>query len=709
LRVSHAFHSPLMEPMLEEFGQVVASTRLNKPRLGLVSGLTGGLVTDEVTDPGYWVRHVRDAVRFADAVVSLRAAGVRTFVEVGPDGVLSGLGPQVGEPVGGEVWLPVMRRGRDEVRAALTALAGVAVRGGSVRWEEVYGDEGRRVELPTYAFQRQRYWLHGRGSSRPQDLGLGEAGHGLLGAVVESPGSGGISAVGRLSATAQPWLGDFTVSGRVVVPGAVLVEMASFVGGLTGCDRLEELLIDAPVVLPDEGGLRIQIGVEGADEHGRREVSVHTRPDGGPDGVWTRHARGVLASESVSQDGAWAVAWPPAGAEALSVEELYAGLTGAGLEYGPVFAGVRGIWRGQEPGEVFAEVALPEGVSGSGFAVHPALLDAASHVLGLDGGLSGATGPLMPFAWNGVAVRGTGATNARVRVAPAADGQGVAVTVADPTGAVLASVDSLTLRPMAVGALEVSSRLVREALLTLDWVEMEVEGGAGALVPSGAGWALSGSAEVTGLPDAARYDGIEALLKAVEAGADVPDTLVALPSLDGCAPDAASEATVETLSLIQGWLNAEVLGGTRLVLVTVGAVSGGAGADHGTVARTEAAVAAASVWGLGRVAQAETAGRVALVDVENLDDVGAGVAAALGSGEGQVALRGGRVRVPRLERLSQALPVPVDGSGWRLGFRERGTIEELCLVPTDAGSARLEPGQVRVAVRAAGVNFRDVL
>ncbi|GAA2480555.1 hypothetical protein GCM10010276_16600 [Streptomyces longisporus] len=714
LRVSHAFHSPLMEPMLEEFGRVVASTRLCEPRLGLVSGLTGALVSGEVTDPGYWVRHVREAVRFADAVVSLRGVGVRTFVEVGPDGVLSGLGPQVGESGGGEVWLPVMRRGRDEVRAALTALAGVAVRGGAVRWEGVYGEGRRRVELPTYAFQRERYWLSGRGSARPQDLGLGEAGHGLLGAVVESPGSGGISAVGRLSLATHSWLGDHVVSGRVVVPGAALVEMASFVGGLTGCGRVEELLIDAPVVVPDEGGLRIQVSATGADDHGRREVGIHTRPDDDSGDVeeadaWTRHASGVLApvGEVGAVDGQWAVVWPPAGAEALSVEELYAGLSGAGLDYGPVFAGVRGIWRGQEPGEVFAEIALPEDVSAAGFALHPALLDAALHAIGLDG----TTGPMDPFAWAGVAVHAAEATSARVRVAPVADGEGVAVTIADPAGTVLASVDSLVLRPMEVGALQISSRLIRESLLALDWTELPSVPQTTA--PSGAGWALIGPAEIAGLPDAVRYDGIEALLKALDAGTAVPDTLVvlALPArdcpLERSAPDAASEAAVEALDLIQGWLNAEALAGTRLVLVTVGAVD----ADHGDGARTAAAVAAASVWGLGRVAQAECVGRVVLVDVESPGAVGPGVAAGLGSGEGQVAVRGGQVRVPRLGRLAPALPVPAGttGPGWRLGFRERGTLEALCLQASDDGSAPLEPGQVRVAVRAAGVNFRDVL
>ncbi|MFE2522596.1 polyketide synthase dehydratase domain-containing protein, partial [Streptomyces mirabilis] len=565
---------------------------------------------------------------------------------------------------------------------------------------EVYGDEGRRVELPTYAFQRQRYWLAGRGAGRPQDLGLGEAGHGLLGAVVESPGSGGISAVGRLSLATHSWLEDHAVSGRVVVPGAALVEMASFVGGLTGCDRLEELLIDAPVVLPDEGGLSIQVSATGTDEHGRREVTIHTRPDDSDDvdeaDAWTRHASGVLApaGEAGAADGQWAVAWPPAQAEALSVEELYAGLSGAGLDYGPVFAAVRGIWRGQEPGEVFAEIALPEGMSANGFTLHPALLDAALHTIGVDGGLSGATGPMVPFAWNGVTLNPAETSSARVRVAPVTGGQGMNVTVADAAGTVLASVDSLVLRPMAVGGMQVSSRLIRESLLTLDWTAVQNEPG----TPSGAGWALIGPAEATGLPDAARHDGIAALLKAIEAGAPAPDVVVLTCPQTGDAVSKVGEFTIDVLGAIQGWLGAPELSESRLAVVTVQA-TGANGLLGGPV------------WGLGRVAQAEQDGRVLLIGVESPDEVGAGVAAALASGEGQVTLHGGRASAARLARYTPGLSRPNGASdeAWRLGFHERGTLEQLRLVPTDAGSAPLEPGQVRVAVRAAGVNFRDVL
>ncbi|MGW2213301.1 polyketide synthase dehydratase domain-containing protein, partial [Streptomyces sp. NPDC001781] len=534
----------------------------------------------------------------------------------------------------------------------------------------------------------------------PQDLGLGEAGHGLLGAVVESPGSGGISAVGRLSLATHSWLEDHAVSGRVVVPGAALVEMASFVGGLTGCDRLEELLIDAPVVLPDEGGLSIQVSATGTDEHGRREVTIHTRPDDSDDvdeaDAWTRHASGVLApaGEAGAADGQWAVAWPPAQAEPLSVEELYAGLSGAGLDYGPVFAAVRGIWRGQEPGEVFAEIALPEGMSANGFTLHPALLDAALHTIGVDGGLSGATGPMVPFAWNGVTLNPAETSSARVRVAPVTGGQGMNVTVADAAGAVLAAVDSLVLRPMAVGGMQVSSRLIRESLLTLDWTAVQNEPG----TTSGAGWALIGPGEATGLPDAARHDGIAGLLKAIEAGAPAPDVVVLTCPQTGDAVSTVGEFTIDVLGAIQGWLGAPQLSESRLAVVTVQA-TGANGLLGGPV------------WGLGRVAQAEQDGRVLLIDVESPDEVGAGVAVALASGEGQVALHGGRASAARLARYTPGLSRPNGASdeAWRLGFHERGTLEQLRLVPTDAGSARLEPGQVRVAVRAAGVNFRDVL
>ncbi|MFH9426639.1 acyltransferase domain-containing protein, partial [Streptomyces sp. NPDC017529] len=176
LRVSHAFHSPLMEPMLERFAEVVGAVSYQAPKLTLVSALTGGMVTEEVTEPAYWVRHVREAVRFADAACALRDSGVRTFVEIGPDGVLSGMGPQSRTDADGaaEVWLPVLRRGRDEPRALLTALAKLFVRGLAVEWGKVFAGTGaQRIDLPTYAFQRQRYWLPG-GSGAVDAAGLGQ-------------------------------------------------------------------------------------------------------------------------------------------------------------------------------------------------------------------------------------------------------------------------------------------------------------------------------------------------------------------------------------------------------------------------------------------------------------------------------------------------------------------------------------------------------
>ncbi len=701
LRVSHAFHSPLMEPMLERFAEVVRSVSFQTPKLTLVSALTGGVVTDEVTDPAYWVKHVREAVRFADAADALRANGVRTFVEVGPDGVLSGMGPQTraASAEDGEVWLPVLRRGRDEPRALVTALAKVFVRGVPVAWDRLFtGTGARRIDLPTYAFQRQHYWLpSGSGVVNAAGLGQSAAGHPLLGAAVMLPASGGLVLTGRLSTAGQSWLGDHVVSGQVVVPGAALVEMVVRAGDEAGCGRVGELLIDTPLVLPRAGAVQIQVTVDEPGPDGGRGVAVYSRREGASfEEEWTRHATGLVSADpepSAPADEDLAV-WPPADAEAVDLSDFYARLAGRGLAYGPAFQGTRAAWR-RGP-ELFAEVALPEALAVSGFGVHPALLDAALHVVGLT---AEGDETLLPFAWGQVVVHASGAVAARVRVAPAASGDGVSVTLADSSGELIAAVGSLVLRPMTVGA-----PATRDGLFRTDWVPAAGRPAEAAgedarpwtVLAAEGGWAPSGLN---------RLDGVGELLAAVEAGGKLPPVAVLPavpePGLEG--GEAARDVAVGVLGTVREWLAADALAGARLLVVTERAV------DAGPECAVE--VGAASVWGLVRAVQSENPDRVLLADVDDLaaEDVVEWLRAGAASGEPQFAVRAGQVRAPRLGRVPEGLRVPAERV-WSLGFRERGTLENLTLIGAEAAEqGSLAAGEVRVALRASGVNFRDVL
>ena len=293
LRVSHAFHSPLMDPMLPGFAAVTAQVAYEVPRIPLVSALTGEVASGQLADPEFWVRHVREPVRFADAVAGLRAAGARTFVEIGPDAVLAAAGGQVPGGEDGEAWLPVLRRGRDEARTVAAAVAGVHVRGVPVDWAGFYAGSGARAaDLPTYAFSRHRYWLNaGAGRADAAGLGLAAAGHPLLGAAVGLPATGGLVLTGRLSRAVQPWLAEPGVT------GAAVAEMAVRAADEAGCGRVEELVIEVPLTVKVQGGARVQVTVEAADEAGRRAVSLFAqREDAGPDEPWTRHATGMLTS-----------------------------------------------------------------------------------------------------------------------------------------------------------------------------------------------------------------------------------------------------------------------------------------------------------------------------------------------------------------------------------------------------------------------------
>ncbi|WP_405111672.1 SDR family NAD(P)-dependent oxidoreductase [Micromonospora sp. NBC_01405] len=706
LTVSHAFHSPLMEPMLAGFRSVLAGLTFAAPRLPVVSNVTGALAGgEELRAPEYWVRHVREAVRFADGVTALRDAGVDTFLEVGPQSVLTAMAADV-LPAGGDVLaVAVQRRDRSEAQGLLAALGELHVHGVPVTWQPWFAGAGaQRVDLPTYAFQRERYWPDAV-SWQVGDVsgaGLGVAGHPLLGAAVRLAGDDEVLLTGRLSAGTHPWLAEHVVAGSVVVPGTALVELAVRAGDEVGASRVRELTVLTPLALPASAGVRVQVRVGAADPSGTRSVTVHSQPDEEADGAWVRHAEGAL--EPVSADEPVLGEWPPVGAVEVDLTGWYAALAGHGLAYGPVFQGLRRAWTAA--GEAYAEVVLPEQAAGdaAAFGVHPALLDAALHpVASLLAGEGG--GARVPFAFEGVQVHASGARALRVRLTR--EGSGVRVVAVDESGAAVVSVDSLVLREMtAVAAPGAAAR----SLFEVTWLPEEITpaddlSGWALLGPSIAGLDLPGFADVDALATAvadARAESPWALLwtPGATSGVDVPD---ATSGVD--VPDAVRATTNDALTVVRSWLAADALADAKLVVVTRGAV----------VARDEDQVtdlAGAAVWGLLRSAQSEHPDRIVLADVEGPLDpatlaVLAGVVADPTATGGQLAVRADGTFVPRLVRPTADELTPPSGA-WHLAAVAPGTLDGVALVPA-ATPAPLEAGQVRVAVRAAGVNFRDVL
>ncbi|SDP97546.1 type I polyketide synthase [Lentzea jiangxiensis] len=438
LRVSHAFHSVLLEPMLDEFRVVAEGVTYSAPEIPVVS-------SGDVTSPEYWVRQVREPVRFLDVVRELESAGVRSFVEVGPGATLTALAQDCVREPADLGFVPMIRKGTAEVSGVVAALGEVFARGVPVDWDAFFAGRGARpVDLPTYAFQSRKYWMSSSSGSG--------SGHPLLDAVV-ALADGGLLCSGRLSAGRVPWLADHEVQGALVVPGVALLELAGFAADRVGCEVVEELTIQSPLLLPEQGELEIQLVARAADESGRRPFALHSRVDE----EWVENALGVVAPGRGAMTGLGE--WPPAGVEPVAVTGLYDELAEAGLRYGPSLRGVRRAWRRE--GEVFAEVGLPKEVGASGFAVHPALLDAALHVVGL---LRPETAGSVPFSWNDVSLHGRGATVLRVRLAETVAGA-VTLRADDGTGRPVLSVESLSVRPLS------AERLRRvDSLFRVEWL-----------------------------------------------------------------------------------------------------------------------------------------------------------------------------------------------------------------------------------------------
>ncbi|WP_435840153.1 type I polyketide synthase [Streptomyces antimycoticus] len=641
LTVSHAFHSPLMDAMLAEFGTVAAGIGYAAPRIAVVSNVTGEAAGEELCSPEYWVRHVRRAVRFGDGIRFLAERKVTRCVEIGPAGVLSAMGQECLAEAGTDTdlaFVPLLRKDRSEAESLLAGVGRVHAHGGEVDWEKVFAGRGaRRVELPTYAFQRQRYWLDAPATvGDVASAGLGAAGHPLLGAAVELAGTDGLVLTGRLSTRGQPWLADHAVLDAVLFPGTAFLELAIQAGDQVGCDRVEELTLQAPLILPERGAVTLQLVVDAPDEDGHRTLNVYSRPaDAQRELPWTRHATGVLAVGAAEGSYDLGGAWPPPGAEPIEVEDLYERFAAGGFGYGPSFQGLRAAWlRGEE---VFAEVRLPQEQqsAATAYGLHPALLDAALHTIALGPTFQDGEGRL-PFSWSGVSLHAAGAGEVRVRLTP--DGADtVALTVADTIGRPVATVESLVLRkrPQRLGDATTGG----DALYRLDWVAADTSAAAPEQHPAGS-WGLLGDDDfkLVGL-DAHSYRDLAAL----------PADAAAMPAtvLVPCAPepqgvaDAVRTATHRALALVRAWLTEERFADSRLVFVTRGAVATTPDADVPDLAH-------AAVWGLVRSAQSENPDRFVLVDLDEHEESVGALPSALALDEPQLAVRQGDITVARL-------------------------------------------------------------
>ncbi|MEU6285766.1 type I polyketide synthase, partial [Streptomyces sp. NPDC047028] len=440
LTVSHAFHSPLMEPMLAEFEQIAAQLTYDEPVLPIVSTLTGTTVSyDDLSRPSYWVRHVREAVRFADAVTTLDGQGIGTFLELGPDAVLTAMAADTGTEA---TPVATLRRDRSEPQALVEALTRLP----EVDWTAYFAPGRQAVDLPTYPFEHETYWpaIPATRVGDVQGAGVATAGHPLLGAMVELPDSDGVLFTGRLSQAAHPWLAEHAVDGTVIVPGAALVEIAVRAGDEVGRGTVRDLTLHSPLVVPADCAVDLRVRVGEGDEPA---VTVHSRPEG--QDTWTLHAEGTLSAQDAVPAGPadLGTAWPPAGAEPVDTTSLYDELAAAGLEYGPLFQGVTTAWRSTDGTTVYAELALPDGTDTDGYGIHPALLDASLHAIGLWPSDNGSRAEL-PFSWSDVTLHASGATALRVRITK--EGAGHRLDLADPTGTPVATVGTLVLRPVAV-------------------------------------------------------------------------------------------------------------------------------------------------------------------------------------------------------------------------------------------------------------------
>ncbi|MFJ4688897.1 SDR family NAD(P)-dependent oxidoreductase [Streptomyces sp. NPDC088789] len=732
--VRYASHSRYVEELREPLLAALHGLSPRAATVPFLSTVTGESVDSSSLDADYWYRNLRHTVRLDEAVSTLLGQGHRAFVEMSPHPVLTAGLLDTAEQAGTDAFaVGTLRRDEGGLDRFLTSLGEAHVRGVRVDWRSAFtGHRPRPVELPTYAFQRQRYWIQAA-PPEPGDVaaaGVERADHPLLGAEIALADTDELVLTGTIRTPALPWLTDHQVSGVALLPGTAFVDLALRAGERCGHPVVEELTLQAPLVLPEGEEPRIQVRVGPSDDTGRREFRVHSRTGDGAAGLtgtgtddsgWTCHATGTLSAAApttpstsaapttpstaaapttptaqttptdlttqtdptaLPDAGAEPAPWPPAGAIAVDLTDGYDRLAQLGYGYGPGFRGVRAVWRLGD--EIFADVRLPDPLAREAgrFGLHPALLDAGLQAVGL-----AATGPHGSAASDGS--NGSGGPE------PVGDPAGVRLPFAW-TGLHLHRVgaDALRVRlaPTANGGVSVTATdetgtpvlsarslefrplstrgmgLSGGGLFRLDW--RETPGPRGHTSPQAGVWAVvgPGAEELRTLLAAGGAD--------ATAYADLPALLSATvadaptPGVVLLAPEPARTGPTDTVDDVHART------GRQLGLLQYW-LSEPRWSDTRLVVTTRGAnvldPAAAAAGGLLRSAQAEHPGRFTLLDLDG-DVRPQAVVEAVASGAPHLVVRAGAVLGPSLVRLPAPVGAPAPLTGTVLVTGGTGTL-----------------------------------
>lgn len=744
LEVSHAFHSHRLDPMLDELERCAAGIAFTAPHIPVVSNVSGRLQPPGVaTDAAYIRRHAREPVRFAEGIGALRTAGATVLIEIGPQPTLLGLVAKA-EPEARWTALPSLRRGRDDRKEICAAAGGLHVRGASLDWGAVQATlPSGRAPLPTYPFQRERYWAQDNGGTRGDWVAAQPPGtHPLLGARQHVPGAGA-QFLAEIRRDSPSFLADHVVFDTVLLPGTAYVEVALAAARVLAGDqlKLENISIEAPLALSGDATELLHLTIE-PWQRGVASFLVQSAPKGAAfDRPWKIHARGVMRKGGAAAE---ATARLDTVAEArakctstVDVEAYYALLARAGLAYGPAFRGIRELAVGENV--VVGTLEAPATRAGQNqntpWILHPAMLDAAFHLLGP---AFAAAHPdasdrvCLPVGMEGVSVRQAGApqrVQAVARLRPSAADAALFLAdlrLEDEAGAEVATITGLQLRPVDMHTLAralsfpgIASRSYAVGWETIARPAAAVElsasgsyvfvGGDDGLAEAMARVLRDAGARCTALSNSEFASLSEPDLAALLRGADgAPLAWVvdcgAINKAAALGPEA--DARMNYLRLLRlARALAEVAPRAGLCVVTRGAQAAAPGEAP--------SLAQAPLLGLARATAAERGGDAPAIRID-LDprarsDARLIVLALLDLSrtEPELAVRNGELFAARLASADGTAAQLPSGMREVLRFASRGDLGELRLVREKRRAPRR--GEVEIEVRAAGINFRDVL